>query len=223
MANLKRPPAPTGGKKAPILEAGPNVAMLLGIVDLGTQKREYKGTTKDPVRQFMFTFEIPGQTMDIEVDGEEKTVRRLFSINNVNFIGGEKAKLTKIIAALDPKDQAEDLDECLGNGVILNLKHGETKDGNKTARFDSISGLPAGIPVPELERTPYMFMWSEGEDPDMEVYKDLPDWVKEVIGQSLDYKASKLGKLVGEVKKEPEAKGSAKPEAEEGDDGDQPY
>ena len=161
---------PQGGSGKGRVSEGSHPARIVQIIKLGTQEDEYKGEKKIN-RQLWITYEVPEETLT--VDGEEKP--RWIS-HRVNELGGEKAKLTTIITAAEAHGSVEDYSDLLGKPVTLAV--GTTSGGN--AKVTSISAVPKSFAkaIPELANA--SAFW-DIDEPDMEFYAGLPDFLKEMI------------------------------------------
>lgn len=161
-----------GGKVLPVLEIDTYPARLVQVIGVGTheqfdwQTKESQG--KKP--RVMLTFELPTETA--EFDGEEKP-RWISREYTISF--NEMSTMFKIINAIDPKDECDgDLAEMLGLPCTITIAH--TKTGK--AKIASVNALSKGMAVDELFNDTRSF---DMDSPDMEVFKTLPDWIKDKV------------------------------------------
>lgn len=207
----------TSGPKAPAMDAGAYPARLVQVIDLGIQPQEFLGEKKSPKNELMVTYEFVDEFMPGE-DGEpdESKPRWLSERFPLNNLDSDLAKSTKRYYSLDPKELAGgDWAELLGNPVLVTITKKERDDGAR----NYVGGTAAprerdAAKYPELVNAPKLFSMDE---PDVEVFKSLPEWVQDVIKGGLEFEGSKLDTLLngGEVKKE---KKSKKTEVVEEDD-----
>lgn len=190
--DMSKAPKPAG-KNFGIAKAGVQAARLVSVVELGEQPRSYQGQEKPPAIQLNFTFELPGDLIEIEKDGNVEKKPRWVSINNVNFFTDEKARLVEIVTALDPNGEAEgQLANLVGRPCFVTIEHKEF-NGKQYAKVKAISGVPEGMAVPELDNEPRVFDW---DAPDKAVWDTLPDWIQEKITTALNYKGSNVEAMV---------------------------
>lgn len=205
----------TGGNfKRDLPKQGNRIARLIGIIDLGVQKREYMGEVKSPVRQATFVFELPNDLM--EYKGEQKPIQCW--VNNVSLLGGhEKAKLTQITSALTPGRSVSDLRDLIEEVCMINIAHKVGKDGVTRARPIGFSPMPdiPGLTVPEQQIVSFVF---DTEAPTEEGWRRVPNWVKGVIGEGFG-KPERLVKFLYEVGEKQYGASPKTPQEEEEDDG----
>lgn len=171
----------SSGKAFPLPKTGSRMARLVRLIDLGVQKREYKGEIKTPVRQACFIFELPNDLMEMN----DKQVPMLLWVNNVSLLAGqEKAKITSIVNALSPDKFIDDVGQLIGKTCMINIVLKDKKNGGKRAEASAFSPMPdiPGLVVPEQVVTSFVF---ETENPTTEAWKQVPDWMKEVIRQGV--------------------------------------
>ena len=177
-----------GGSFAPV-EAGTYPARCCAVIDLGLQHIEWQGQKKEQ-EKVMLMFELP--TERIEVDGEDKprwlSVRYTVSLN-------EKAGLRKTLDAWRGKPMTADELKGFNIGCLLNspcmltVVNKEGSNGNLYANIGSIGKPMKGIPIPELENEALLFDM-EADDCE-EVFKKLPEWIQDIIEESVTWKERK--------------------------------
>ena len=179
--------ANTSGSSIAPLEAGSYPAVCYGLVDLGYQ---YSEAYKKGSPKILIMWEIPSET--ITIDGEEKS-RVISQTYTVSL--NEKASLRKDLQAWRGKDftddelKAFDIKKLLGAPCLLNIVHKES-NGRTYANIAGIMALPKGIkrPVPTLE--PLVF---DLDSDDLDLIKDLPEWIQNRIKESETYKERLAG------------------------------
>lgn len=177
---------PKGGKSNfPRIEEGTYAARLVQVVDLGLQEMEdFKTKKVKQQHRIWMVFEIPDET--IEIDGEE---RPRWQGKEFTLSYHEKATLPRVIKALDPKGEAKTLADLLGRPCMVNI--GSTANDN--AKITDIVRLPNKMPVGELQNPAKAF---DMDEPDMEVYDSLPDWLKDKITKSLNFHETRLAEML---------------------------
>lgn len=208
----------TGGNKVtqPALEPGGYTARLVQVVALGLQPQEFKGEVKPPKYEIHTTYELSDEFC-INEDGEvqEDRPRWISESFPLNPLKSERAKSTQRYLALDPKVEHQgDWVKLLGKAVMLNIVQNTGTGKNVGRIFNNISGSSPlrakdEAKVPELIRDAVFFSI---EEPDLEVFESLPDFIQDKIKSNLEYEGSVLQKLLGEIHSQP-----AIPEVEEED------
>lgn len=174
---------------------GVQEARILRVVDLGVRKQEFKGERKPDRTVLSFTFELADDK--VEIKGEEKP---MVVFKSVNFVGGEKAALTKLchIAGLDPRGEL-DFTKFLGAPVSVEL----TKKPNGKVYVTGFSGVSERVAqtVPPLVSDSYFF---DFDDPDPDILlKKMGEGMHRMLKEALNYEGSKVEKLLTS-KEEPE-------------------
>lgn len=167
--------------KLPPVEPGTYMAICVGIYDLGEQQTEWKGKTRYS-NQIMFTFELAGET--IEVDGEMKPrqLSRSFAVSTSN-----KAGLRKFLtswrgqAFTDEEIKQFNTDTMLGRPAMIQVVLNDT---GEYANIDGVMRLPKGMTAPTTESELYCFNIDEWDD---KTFETLPEWIQEKIKNSTQY------------------------------------
>ena len=179
--------AGTGTNYEP-LPAGNYVARCYSMVHIGTIKEEYQGETKMQ-NKVRITWELPTETKVFkEENGEQPYVlSKEFTLSM-----HEKSTLRKWLeswrgkAFTQEESKAFNVAKLVGAACMLNVIHKEKKDGGKKAEISSISAMPKGLQCPEAINKPVIFSVL---DFDSELFADFPDFLKEKIKGSNEYKA----------------------------------
>lgn len=228
----------TGGKTYPPMDAGSYPARLVQVIDLGVQPQEYLGEKKAPKREVMTTYEFLDEFLpDDKGEPDETKPRWLSESFPLNNLDSELAKSTKRYYALDPKEEQDgDWFALVGSPASVTVVTNVGKDKverNKIAATSAMRPKDAAN-APELVNPVKTF---DMDEPDLEVFLSLPQWVQDKIKNGLEYEGSPLEGLLeaqggkGGQKKAPAAgkarKGATvdddaipfdKPEADQGDD-----
>ena len=231
-SNKAQPPA-GGFKRADPIEAGNYMGRVVQVLDLGLQpQRPYKGEEKPPANEIMLTYELGTEFLKDD-DGEDllDKPRWLSETFPLRHAKSELAKSTKRMVAFDPKGLLEgDFSQlpsmtCTITVGVWVSKQDDEKTGNNVI---NITPAMKGFPVPELVNPPKVF---DLDEPDMEIFGSLPDWLQGKIKDNLNFAGSALQIALegciapGDPKpaeKKEYAADAPDPAAGE-DDGDNPY
>ena len=159
-----------GGEKAP---AGNHPAVLVGIVDMGTQKSDYQGVVKWNRRAY-FAWELVTKRNSL-------TGRNHVLGMDLTMSFADKAKLKAFVEAwlnrsIPPGEQF-DVSSLLGKPCLLNVKlKGEYP------RIDGVGAVPDGLTVPAAQTKPVAWLLS-GRPVGSAL--DIPEWVPWLYGRSV--------------------------------------
>ena len=183
--------AKNSAPKFPPIEAGTHQAVLYAVIDLGTQ---YNETYDKSQAKVMFTWELPDERIDIEKDGQSVNLPRAIS-NKYTCSMHEKSNLFQDITGmlgreLSHEEQAEfDLKGLVGTNCLLQIVHAEYN--NKTyAKVAGVTPLMKSMTKKEPENPTLTY---DIDEDGLNIPDRLPDWVKETILQSVEYKELKKG------------------------------
>jgi len=210
-----------------VLEPGVYPARLVQIIDLGLQaQRPYQGKDKAPVQEIMLTYELVDAFM-VDEDGNEITDKPRWVSETLPFYGlaADKAKSTQRYNALDPSgaldgDFSRALDTPI-NVTLVNNISGE-KVYTNVANIAAMRPRDAGNCPPLVNPTKCFDL----DNPDLEVFNSLPEWLQTKIKSNLNFAGSALeaafsgGKA--KTEKAPQKKREA-PKEEDSEDEDNPY
>ena len=215
--SLNASKVPMSGSKErveqPNLEPGLYPARLVQIIDLGLQpQRPYLGQPKPPANEIQLTYELVDSFM-IDKDGKDLEDKPRWVSETIPLLNlkADKAKSTQRYMALDPTvADGGDFVKQIGKPVNVNIVNNRGKDGKV---YDNVSAIAPMRPR-DAERTPELVNPSKVfvlDEPDLEVFNSLPEWLRDKIKENLNYEGSALQKLVG---------GAPKPEQKKGKDAD---
>lgn len=221
--NASKVAMPEGNRKRQAgVEAGNYLGRLVQVVDMGLQEqRPYKGEAKPPAHEVMFTYELGTEFM-VDEDGNDmedkpRWLSETFPFHNIE---ADLAKSTKRIKAIDPELLHKgNLADMMGMPCTITvINNVNKKDPTKTyVDVGNVTPTMKGIPVPELKNDTRLF---ELDEPDMEVFESLPQWVQEKLKGNLNFNGSALQAALG-IKAETHEPEPA-PEGD-GDDDFNPY
>ena len=185
--------ASSGGGNFEACPAGNHAAVLIAIIDLGTQEDSYQGVERTSRKVFL-CWEIPGEQT---AAGRSHVIGREYTLSF-----NEKAGLRKLIEAWRGKSFTEgeefDLSALLGKPCMLTVVT-EDKNGKTYAKINGVSSMPKGMPVPtatlgkisfsleEDDRAKFpdadWLPWSYGSKL-IDIAKKSPEWNEQPVGAS---------------------------------------
>lgn len=175
----------------PPMDGGTYMAVCVAVIDLGQQYNQFEKQKQGKyAEECMFIFEIPDER--VEVDGEDKP--RWLSSRRFTVSLHERAALFQMLTAwrgkaltdaeLDPAGDGFDLMQMAGVPAMLSVTVVEKDDGSKYNRIEAVTGFPKGLPAPKPESEILVF---DADEPDMEVFGKLPEWVQDIIRKSTQF------------------------------------
>ena len=179
----------TGGSNYEPIAAGTYVARCYSMVHLGTIKESYMGEEKY-VNKVRLTFELPTELKVFkEENGEQpQVISKEFTLSL-----GDKSNLRAFLNSWRGKALTED--ECksfdiavlAGKACTLSIIHKTSKVSGKTyAEIASIGGVMKGMDVPAIMNPEMVFSVNNF---DQVAFDSFPDFIKEKIQASNEYKA----------------------------------
>ena len=213
----------TGGKKVEPIDAGTYPAIVAGLIDLGVQpQRPFKGQSKSPQHEIMITYELVTEFMKDEDGNElEDKPRHISERFPFHKLTAEMAKSTKRYKALDPHNKFEgDFSKLVGVPCSITVVQNYSQ---KTDRYYSnvsaVTPPMKGFQFPDLKNPPKVL---DRDDPDMEVWEALPDFIKTIVTSGLDFSETKLAKMLEDKPPEPPKEKSSPAKKKKEDDDDEP-
>jgi hypothetical protein len=197
--NIKKIPSNGGGNRVeqPAIDPGSYPARVVQIIDLGVQTRPaFKGDEKPPAHMISITYELLDEfCVDAAGEPDESKPRWVSEDFPLNSMDMDLATSTKRYKALDPTDMYDgDFTLLIGSPCVVQLvvKAGTGKNAGKV--YTNVMGVAAMRPkdadkAAELVNPPKVFTLDE---PDMQVFASLPEWMQEKLKSNLKYKGSAL-------------------------------
>lgn len=173
--------------KVPPVEPGVYFAVCVHSIDLGEQMREEKGKAAVFENKVSLTFELAGET--VEVNGETKP-RDLSRTFNVCY--GKNGALRKFVQSWLGKTFSDeafadfDTNDLVGRAAQLSVVHSEN---GEYANIDAVLPMPKGIAAPKAT-LPLIRFDLEPWDP--AAFEALPDWAKDRVKRSTQYQDKHL-------------------------------
>lgn len=230
--NAKKAPKSGGGGprvEQPLLEPGPYPARVVQVLDLGVQPQQpYQGQEKPPAHMLSITYELLDAFMvdesGVEQEDKPRWISEEFALRNLE---ADLATSTKRYKAIDPDEDFDgDFTQLVNMPCTVTVGHKKVASGKNAGRtFEKVMNVAAmrardAANAPELQGTVRVFVL---DDPDMEVFNALPEWLQNKIKGNLEYAGSPLATALGDNKGKPAVrkdKPAPKPADQEDDNGD---
>jgi hypothetical protein len=215
------------GPRQEPMDEGTYPARVVQVIDLGIQEqRPYKGVAKPPQQSLMITYEFLDEfCKDENGDDQEDKPRWLSETLPLHSLEADLAKSTKRYYALDPnEDFGGEFTLLVGQPCMVTINQYEDQKGNVQNGISSVATMrpKEAAKAPELVNPPKVFVIDE---PDLEVFKSLPDWLQDKIKKGLEFEGSALDEALkgGKGQEKPKAEKAkpdrkAKPEPEPKED-----
>ncbi len=175
------------GTRIPIPNEGTVPARLARIIEVGVHSHpQYKD--KD---QVVFMYSLPTRIIEEEGDyfGKQSMIRTQPMTNSTS----NKAALYKHRLVLDGAETTS-FRELLNAPCYLTIIHNEVEGKGTFANISSVSGVPEGLEVGELDTTPFYF---DFDSPDADVWTtNLWDGIREKIQSAVNYPGSRVEEMV---------------------------
>jgi len=203
--------AHTGGNKGPAQEAiepGTYPVRVAQVIDCGLQpQRPYQGQEKPPAHEIMLTYEFLDEFC-LDENGEEdvEKPRWLSETLPLRSLLAEKAKSTQRYYALDPNEAlGGDFTQLVGVAANASIVQNAGKGKNAGKVYNNVQALSSmrakdANKAPELKKEGKVL---DLDDPDLDVFNSLPEWLQDKIKDNLEYEGSALQKALGGAPAEP--------------------
>lgn len=199
-----------GGNFTPVAP-GMHLARCYRIVDMGTQKVEFKGQVKH-LQKVMLQFEVHGENEDgrplVTDKGEPMSISKNFTLSLV-----EKATLRKDLQAWRGRDFTFDelrgfeLKAVLGVWAMITAVKAVGNNGKEYTNIVSISPVPMAIKRAGLPEGFNKLGTFDLDKPDMALFETFSNGLKEKITSSPEWRARNDGQEQANVR-EPTNTGS---------------
>ena len=179
--------ATSNGANFTPVPAGTYAARCYSMIHIGTVAEDYMGESKE-LNKVRITWELPTEKKVFkEENGEQPySVSKEFTLSM-----HEKANLRKFLESWRGKGFTEeeaksfDITKLLGKSCLISIIHKTSKQGSQYAVISSCSTLPKGMTCPDQINPSFEFSW---ENFDQEKFDNLPDWLKDKMKNSNQYK-----------------------------------
>lgn len=170
------------------VEAGNYPARCVSMIHIGTINEIIQGTAKE-LNKVRLTFELP---TELKVFKEENGAQPYLLSKDFTLSLNEKANLRKFIDSWRGKGLTEDeakafdITKLIAAPCLLNIIHKPAKTGtNVYAEIASVARLPKGMVCPEQITPTTILSYDEWNQ---DIFDSLPDFIKEKIVKSREYK-----------------------------------
>ncbi len=183
-------PINSSGYDRKLVPEGTHLAICYQMIQIGTVEEQYMGETKSQ-HKIMLTFEVPNELIEIEKDGEKKSFPMSIS-KEYTFSMGDRANLRKDLEGwrgkvfTDEEASAFELDVLLGKPCLINVIHKTSAAGKQRAEIRSISSIMKGMEIPKTTNNLLLFDFGHWDD---KVLEAMPEWIRNKIKSSMEYKA----------------------------------
>lgn len=197
--------ASTGGSKGPKqepIDAGTYPVRVAQILDMGLQpQRPYQGQEKPPAHELMITYEFLDEfCLDDDGNEDETKPRWLSETLPLRSLQADRAKSTQRYYALDPsEDFGGDFGQLVGMPAVVTIVQNAGKGKNAGNVYNNITGLSSMRPkdankAADLVNPPKVL---DLDEPDMEIFGSLPEWIQDKIKANLEFNGSALQRALG--------------------------
>lgn len=182
----------SGGTKREPIPAGMYVARCYQMLHIGSVEETIPGMAPKKLNKVRIGWELP---TELKVFKEENGEQPIVISKDFTLSLHEKAGLRLMLKGWRSKDftdaeaAAFDISKLLGVACMLNITHKDSKDGSQT--YEQIAGvtpLPKGMTCPP-QINPNQELTYESFDE--KLFESLPDFLKDKIKSSDEYKAMK--------------------------------
>lgn len=177
-------------------------ARVVQVIDLGLQpQRPYQGKDKPPAHSIYLTYELSHEFM-LDEDGKEMTDKPRWFSEDFPFhnLEAERARSTQRYNAIDPTGSVDgDFTKLIGMPcqVMITKVPDKKNEGHFKNYVGNVSGAMSvpGYEQPLLVNTDKVFILDE---PNLDVFSTLPEWLQDKIKGNLEYAGSPLAVALGE-------------------------
>lgn len=176
------------GIKRELVPAGNHVARCFQMIHIGTVQDTYKGEPKK-FNKVRISWELPDE---LRVFNEEKGQQPMVISKEYTLSMNERANLRKDLESWRGKGFTEaeaesfDISKLLGVPCMLNIIHKQSANGGEYSAISSIGNIPKGLKCPPQYNETVEFGYEDNFDP--EVLENFPDFIKDAIKSSEEYK-----------------------------------
>lgn len=182
----------SSGAKRDVLEAGMYLARAYQMLHIGNVEETIPGQAPKMMNKVRIGWELPTET---RVFSEEKGEQPIVISKEFTLSMHEKSGLRQMLKGWRGKDftdaeaQQFDITKLLGVPCMLNITHKPSKDGSQV--YEQISGVtpvPKGMTCPPQVNPNQELSYDNWNE---ELFNALPDFLKDKIKSSDEYKAMK--------------------------------
>jgi hypothetical protein len=183
--------ATNDSKPRELIPSGNYVGRCYSMIHIGTVTEEVLGQPKT-LNKVRITWELP---TELRVFDQAKGEQPMVISKEFTLSMHEKANLRKDLESWRGKQFTEeqaksfDITRLLGVPCMLNIIHKVSKTGVPYVTISNISSIPKGLECPKLVNP--LYEWNFEDHWDEIALQDFPDFIKDKIKSSAEYKALK--------------------------------
>ena len=187
------------------LNPGTYPARLVWVISKGLQaQKPFQGQEKSPQLEVYFVYELLDEFL-LDEDGEEIKDKPRFINETLPLysLNSDKAKSTLRYFALDPTEKYKgDWTKLVGTPCMVTITQNKSK--TKDIIYNNISSVQTmrdkdAKNAPDLVNEPKVF---DVDDPDIEMFYSLPEWLQNDIKENLNFGGSILEEKIENTPKE---------------------
>ena len=173
-----------------LVSEGTHPARVIGFIQMGTAEDTYMGEVKK-FTKIRLSWEFPEET---KVFKEGEDAKPLVHSQEYTFSMGKKSNLRPIVEGIigtslqDEEAFNFNFASLLNLPCLVSIKHGKTKSGALYAKVGSTSKPMKGQVIKSAFNPIIMFTFQNWNE---EYFQSLPEFIKEKIKRSDEYKAMK--------------------------------
>lgn len=166
--------------------AGNHPAVLVALIDMGTQRNDYQGKVRWD-RKVLLAWEL---TTKKQANGKNFVVVRDYTCEKLT----SKSKLRILLEGWRGRQYRDDeevnLEAILGKPCLLGLVAGKSSTGKDITKLESASQIPDGMtkPVPTCP----LFTWEVGGDVAL-----IPNWIPFLYGEDVKEVIARCNEISG--------------------------
>jgi hypothetical protein len=176
-------------KQFELVPSGNHLARCYQMIEIGTEQGEYMGQPKE-YHRIRIVWELPNEK---KVFNSEKGEQPFSIGKDYTLSMHEKATLRHDLqswrgkAFTDEEASSFDITNLLGKPCMLNVIHETSKNNGKIyAKIAGVTAVPKGMPVPDQVNESFMLSFEDWDD---KKFATLPDWLKQRIEKTPQFKS----------------------------------
>ncbi len=161
MSGMKLKATSGGGQDFEIPESGPQPAVLVAIIDIGTHEKSYGGDAKVQTELYL-AWELPGAKM---TGMNRNHVLPRVLTKSLHVKSGLYKLITQWRGSAIPDGEDFDVEKLLGQPCQLNVAHEQSKKGRTFAKVEGVTKLMKGVQAPAATLKPVFYVLDRNVQP----------------------------------------------------------
>lgn len=188
---MRIPPAPpSSGGSFFLPPSGTHLGLILAIIDLGTQIKQFGQNPPKEMRSLRIIFELHGDKCRIDT-GAPSTLGKSMGANPAPssfFKTIIESAMKRVYTDLELAEL--NLEELLGKNLLVAILHKDKKSrpGEKSAEIKAVMPMIDGVPEIVPYGHPYCFSLNP-EEYNEALYNYLPGWLRDEVAKSPEWRA----------------------------------